>query len=62
MKILHVVREMEDLTGIVRRSIDLIDEGHVQEVVCLAARDRGDDDFDARLLEALVASDRVICW
>ncbi len=61
MKILHVVREREDLTGIVRRSIDLIDEGHVQEVVCLAARDR-DDDFDARLLEALVASDRVICW
>lgn len=61
MKILHVVRETEDLTGIVRRFIDLIDEGHVQEVVCLASRDR-DDDFDARLLEVLVASDLVICW
>jgi hypothetical protein len=61
MKILHVVQEAEDLTGTVQRFIDLIDEGHVQEVVCLAERDR-DEGFDARLLEALVASDRVICW
>lgn len=61
MKVLHLVREAEDLTEIVRRVVDAVGQGHAQELICLSERD-GDADFDARLLQAVASADRVICW
>lgn len=61
MKVLHLVREAEDLTEVVRHVVDAVGQGHIQELICLAAREE-DPDFDARLLQAVASSDRVICW
>lgn len=61
MKVLHLVRDAEDLTEVVRRVVDAVGRGHIQELICLSARDE-DTDFDARLLQAVASADRVICW